>query len=283
MSLDPRRIAGRRVADRVFTGFCILSAVLAVGALVAILGSLAVEGVKGLNLAVFTADTPAPGSVGGLRNALVGSVMLCGAAMLVAGAVGLLAGTWLAEFGGDHPYAKLVRFVNDVLLSAPSVLIGLFVYQVVVAPTHGFSGWAGAIALALVAAPVVTRTTEDVLKLQSRQLRESGLALGAPRWIAIRAILWRSAGSGIVTGALLAFARISGETAPLLFTSLGNQFFSLDMSGPISALPTAIFTFALSAYDDWRRLAWAGALLIAGAVLLINVLVRVLAREPRRS
>ena len=283
MSERTARLARRRAANAAFIGFCIGAAVLSVGALLTILGSLVVQGVQGLNLALFTADTPAPGSPGGLRNAIVGSLLMCLSAMAGAGTVGLLAGTWLAEYGGDSAYAKVVRFVNDVLLSAPSILIGLFVYQLVVAPLHGFSGWAGALALALMAAPVVTRTTEDVLKLQSKQLRESGLALGAPKWTAIRSILWKSAGGGIATGALLAFARISGETAPLLFTSLGNQFFSWDMGKPISALPTAIFAFALSAYDDWRRLAWAGALLIAGAVLLVNVLVRLLAREPRRA
>jgi phosphate transport system permease protein len=176
-----------------------------------------------------------------------------------------------------------VRFVNDVLLSAPSILIGLFMYEVVVAPMKGFSGWAGALALGLIATPVVTRTTEDVLKLQSRALRESGVALGAPLWVTIRHIMWKAAGSGIVTGGLLAFARISGETAPLLFTALNNQFFSLDMGKPMANLPVVIFNFALSAYDDWRRLAWVGALLIAFAVLSINILVRVIAREPKRS
>ena len=176
-----------------------------------------------------------------------------------------------------------MRFVNDVLLSAPSILIGLFVYEVMVRPLGGFSGYAGALALALIAAPVVTRTTEDVLKLQPRSLRESGVALGSPLWTTIRKVLWRAAGGGIVTGGLLAFARISGETAPLLFTSLNNQFFSVDMGKPIANLPVVIFNFALSAYDDWRRLAWVGALLIAMAVLGINILVRVLAREPRRS
>jgi phosphate transport system permease protein len=266
-----------------FVGFCLLSTAIALTALAAILVSLLVEGVGGLNLAVFTHSTPAPGSMGGLANAIVGSLMLCAVAMAGAVVVGVLAGTWLAEYSADSHYAKVVRFMNDVLLSAPSILIGLFVYEIVVAPSHGFSGWAGALALALLAAPVVTRTTEDVLKLQSRTLRESGVALGTPLWTTIRKILWRAAGGGIITGALLAFARISGETAPLLFTSLGNQFFSLDMGKPIASLPQVIFNFALSAYDDWRRLAWVGALLIAVAVLSINILVRVLAREPRRS
>src|SRR5665213_1440291 len=180
-------------------------------------------------------------------------------------------------------YARLVRFMKDILLSAPSILVGLFIYYVAVRPVHGFSGYAGSLALALIAVPVVTRTTEDMLKLQPTALRESGVALGTPVWITIRRIIWRASAGGMITGGLLAFARISGETAPLLFTSLGNQFFSLDMGKPISNLPVVIFNFALSAYDDWRRLAWVGAVLITAAVLGVNILVRVLSREPRRS
>ena len=273
----------RKLLNGGFVVLCTLATLLALGALVAILWSLVTQGIGGLNLDVLTKDTPAPSSPGGLRNALVGSLLLCVAGMAIAVVVGLLAGTWLAEYGAGGRYASVVRFVNDVLLSAPSILIGLFVYQLIVAPLHGFSGWAGAAALALIAVPVVTRTTEDVLKLQSRQLRESGVALGAPLWTVIRSILWKAAGGGIITGALLAFARISGETAPLLFTSLNNQFFSVDMGKPIANLPVVIFNFALSAYDDWRRLAWVGALIIATAVLLINVAVRSLSRETSRS
>lgn len=277
-ALDRR---GRRgLANVAFISFCWLSAALAIAALLAILASLVVQGIGGLNVHVVTLDTPAAGSVGGLRNAIVGSLMICVLAMIMAVVVGVLAGTWLAEYGRDSRYASVVRFLNDVLLSAPSILVGLFVYELLVKPFHGFSGWAGAVALALIAAPVVTRTTEDVLKLQARQLRESGIALGAPVWTTIHQIMWRAAGGGIVTGALLAFARISGETAPLLFTSLNNQFFSWNMSKPMANLPTVIFNYALSAYDDWRRLAWVGALLIAGAVLAINILVRALSREP---
>ena len=280
VSFDRR---GRRsLATAAFTGFCWLAAGLAVVALLAILASLVTQGIGGLNLAVFTQSTPAAGDTGGLANAIVGSVMMCVTAMLVAVVVGVLAGTWLAEYGREHPYAQAVRFLNDVLLSAPSILIGLFVYELAVKPLHGFSGWAGALALALIAAPVVTRTTEDVLKLQSRQLRESGVALGTPLWTTIRTILWRSAGGGIITGALLAFARISGETAPLLFTSLSNNFFSWNMGGQMANLPVVIFNFALSADEGWRRLAWVGALLIAAAVLAINVVVRALSREPSR-
>ena len=275
---------GRRsLANGLFIGFCWFAAVLAVAFLVAILASLVVQGVGGVNANVFTKDTPAPDSVGGLRNAILGSLMMCAVAMVAALFVGVLAGTWLAEYGREGRYAQVVRFVNDVLLSAPSILVGLFVYELLVRPLHGFSGWAGAAALALLAAPVVTRTTEDVLKLQSRQLRESGIALGTPLQMTIRRIMWRAAGGGIVTGGLLAFARISGETAPLLFTSLNNQFFSWNMGKPMANLPTVIFNYALSAYDDWRRLAWVGALLIAAAVLGINIAVRALHREPRRS
>ena len=273
------RRARRGGANVAFIGFCWFSALLAIAALLAILASLVVQGIGGLNLHVLTLDTPAAGSPGGLRNAILGSLMICVLAMLIAVFVGVLAGTWLAEYGREGRYASVVRFVNDVLLSAPSILVGLFVYELLVKPFHGFSGWAGAVALALIAAPVVTRTTEDVLKLQARQLRESGIALGTPVWTTIRLIMWRAAGGGIITGALLAFARISGETAPLLFTALNNQFFSLNMSKPMANLPTVIFNYALSAYDDWRRLAWVGALLIAATVLGINILVRALSRE----
>lgn len=274
---------GRRsLANGAFIAACAFATLLALLFLVAILVSLVVQGFGGLNLAVFTQSTPAPGSPGGLANAIVGSLMMCAVAMVLAIGVGVLAGTWLAEYARESAYGKVVRFTNDVLLSAPSILVGLFIYQLLVRPFHGFSGFAGSVALALLAAPVVTRTTEDVLRLQSRQLRESGVALGAPLWTAIRAILWRASAGGIITGGLLAFARISGETAPLLFTALNNQFFSLDMTKPIGNLPTVIFNYALSAYDDWRRLAWVGALLITIAVLGANVIVRTLAREKRR-
>ena len=279
-----RRSGGaRKLSNALFVAACAVCTVLALLFLVAILAALIVKGIGGVNLAVFTMSTPAPGSPGGLANAIVGSLMLCAAAMLIAVVVGVLAGTWLAEYARDSAYGKLVRFTNDVLLSAPSILIGLFIYQIAVRPLHGFSGVAGALALALLAAPVVTRTTEDVLRLQSRQLRESGIALGAPLWTTIRKIMWRAAAGGIITGGLLAFARISGETAPLLFTSLNNQFFSLDMTKPMANLPTVIFNYALSAYDDWRRLAWVGALLIAVAVLGANILVRALSAEKNRS
>jgi phosphate transport system permease protein len=276
-------IAQRKATNAVFVGLCWLATIIALGALCAILFSLLTQGVGGMNLDIFTKDTPAPGSVGGLRNAIVGSIMMCAMAMLIAVTVGVLAGTWLAEYAGDSAYGKVVRFVNDVLLSAPSILIGLFIYQILVKPLHGFSGFAGAVALAFLATPVITRTTEDVLKLQPSALREAGVALGSPLASTIRRVLWRAAQTGILTGGLLAFARISGETAPLLFTALNNQFFSANMTKPMANLPTVIFNYALSAYDDWRRLAWAGALVIAVAVLSINIIARILSRETRRS
>ncbi len=281
MARNSAHSALRKTANFGFALFCNLATFLALGALALILYSLLSQGLGGLNLAVFTKTTPAPGSPGGLSNAIVGSLMLCAIAMVIAIVVGVLAGTWLAEFGGESLYAKVIRFVNDVLLSAPSILVGLFVYQLVVAPLHGFSGFAGALALALIAIPVVTRTTEDVLKLQPHALRESGVALGAPNWTVVRKILWRAAGGGIVTGGLLAFARISGETAPLLFTALNNQFFSLNMARPMANLPVVIFNYALSAYDDWRRLAWVGAILITGAVLAAQIIARILVRGAR--
>jgi len=271
----------RQVANGIFVAATGVATAIALSALAFILYSLFRQGVGGLDVAVFTKSTPAPGSPGGLLNAIVGSVLLCGAAMVGSLVVGILAGTWLAEMGGSTPYGHLVRFLNDVLLSAPSILVGLFVYEILVKPFHGFSGWAGAVALALLATPIVTRTTEDILNLQPHALREAGMALGAPQWVTIRKIVWRAAGGGLLTGGLLGFARISGETAPLLFTALNNQFFSLDMSKPMASLPAVIFQYALSAYDDWRRLAWAGALLIAVAVLGVNIVGRLLAREPR--
>ena len=276
-------IARRKAVNAFFVVLCWIAAAIALAMLAAILFSLIKEGSAGMNLQIFTMDTPAAGSVGGLRHAIGGSIMMCAIAMVLAVVVGILAGTWLAEYAVDSAYGKVVRFVNDVLLSAPSILIGLFVYGILVKPFHGFSGFAGSVALALLAAPVVTRTTEDVLKLQPPALREAGVALGSPLASTIQRVLWRSAQTGILTGALLAFARISGETAPLLFTALNNQFFSWNMSKPMANLPTVIFNFALTAYDDLRRLAWAGAMVIALAVLAVNIIARTLARENRQS
>ena len=277
------RIVRRRLTNIAFSAFCTFVTGVALIALAAILWSLLSQGIGGLNLAVFTQSTPAPGSEGGLANAIVGSIMMCALAMVLAVVVGVLAGTWLSEYAGSSRYGSVVRFINDVLLSAPSILVGLFVYELLVAPFKGFSGLAGAAALALIAIPVITRTTEDVLSLQPKTLREAGVALGAPYSFIVRAVLWRAAGAGMITGGLLAFARISGETAPLLFTALNNQFFSVDLTKPTANLPVVIFQYALSAYDDWRRLAWAGALLIAAAVLGVTILARAVAKEPSRS
>jgi phosphate transport system permease protein len=276
-------IARRKIGNAAFVVFCWITAAVALAALAAILFSLLKDGLGGMNLKIFTMDTPAPGSPGGLRNAIVGSIMLCALAMVIAVTIGVLAGTWLAEYAGDTMYGKIVRFVNDVLLSAPSILVGLAIYELLVAPFHGFSGFAGSVALALLATPVVTRTTEDVLKLQPAALREAGVALGSPLASTIRRILWRSARTGILTGGLLAFARISGETAPLLFTALNNSNFNWNMTKAMANLPSVIFQDGLSAFDDLRQLAWAGALLIAVAVLSVNVIARILARENRQS
>jgi phosphate transport system permease protein len=281
--MSAAKLVRRRLGDVVFKVFCILVTALALVALAAILWSLLSQGLGGLNLDVFTKRTMSTGSHGGLANAIAGSIMMCSLAMVLALTVGILAGTWLAEYGGRSAYGAVVRFLNDVLLSAPSILVGLFVYEMLVRPFHGFSGIAGAVALALLAVPLITRTTEDVLQLQAGTLREAGVALGAPLSYVIHKILWRSARSGLLTGALLAFARISGETAPLLFTALNNQFFNFDLRQQTANLPVVIFNFALSPYDDWRRLAWAGALLIAGAVLAVTIVARIVAREQRRS
>ena len=271
----------RRISNYVFVVLTAIATLIALTALVLILWSLLIKGVGGLDLKIFTMTQPAPGSEGGLSNAIMGSIMMCSVGMVLAIIVGILAGTWLSEYGGNTAYGSVVRFLNDVLLSAPSILVGLFVYEILVQPVHGFSGWAGAVALAILATPIVTRTTEDILSLQPSALREAGMALGASRAYVIRRIVWKSARTGLVTGALLGFARISGETAPLLFTALGNQFFSTSLTQPMASLPTTIFQFALSAYDDWQRLAWVGALLIAAAVLSINIIGRILAREAR--
>jgi phosphate transport system permease protein len=283
MAVSARHVATRRLANVLFVGFCGLVTVIALGALALILYSLVTQGIGGMNLDIFTKSTPAAGTPGGLINAIVGSIMMSVLAMMIALFIGVLAGTWLSEYSGQSRFGDVVRFLNDVLLSAPSILIGLFVYEVLVFPFKTFSGLAGAVALALLAAPVITRTTEDVLKLQPVALRESGVALGAPVWHVIRSIIWRGAASGILTGALLAFARISGETAPLLFTALNNQFFNWDMRHPMASLPVVIFQDALTPYPDLNRLAWAGALLIAAAVLAVTIIARAFSKDQKRS
>jgi phosphate transport system permease protein len=244
-----------------------------------ILAVLFAKGIGALGPALFLQTTPPPGSAGGLANAIAGSLLIVGVATLVATPVGILAGIYLAEYGRDGWVARLTRFINDILLSAPSIVHGLFVYTVYVLNVGHFSGWAGSAALGLIAVPVVVRTTENMLRLVPASLREAAVALGAPMHEVILAVTLRAVRGGVVTGILLAVARMSGETAPLLFTALNNQFWSLDMNAPMANLPVVIFQFALSPYDDWRELAWGGAFLITLAVLVINILARTVFRQ----
>ncbi|MCX7245619.1 MAG: phosphate ABC transporter permease PstA [Burkholderiales bacterium] len=245
-----------------------------------ILSILFIKGFSAINWAMFTASTPAPGSEGGgLANAIVGSIMLIGCCTLISTPIGVLAGLYLAEYGDRSKVAGVTRFVTDIMLSAPSIVIGLFVYALVVAQVRHFSGWAGTLALALIAIPVVVRTTENMLHLVPGSLREAAYALGTPKWKVAFWITLRAAKSGVITGILLALARISGETAPLLFTALNNQFFSTNMNAPMANLPVVIFQFAMSPYDNWVSLAWGGSLLITLAVLGLNILARVVFRE----
>jgi phosphate transport system permease protein len=232
------------------------------------------KGITVFGPSLFTQMTPPPGQAGGLANAIFGSVMIVGAAILIATPIGIMAGIYLAEVGRTNRIAQVTRFVNDILLSAPSIVIGLFVYSLVVATLKHYSGWAGAIALAIIAVPVVVRTTETMLLLVPNSMREAAVALGAPQWRVVLTVTLKSVKGGVVTGILLALARISGETAPLLFTSLNNQFWSTDMNAPMANLPVVIFQFAMSPYEEWQQLAWAGALLITVAVLLLNILAR---------
>ena len=244
-----------------------------------ILFTLFSKGLTAFGPALFTQMTPPPGSDGGLANAIYGSVMIVGAAIFIATPIGIMAGIYLAEIGRDSWVAKTTRFINDILLSAPSIVIGLFVYTLVVANVSHYSGWAGAVALAIIAVPVVVRTTETMLLLVPNSMREAAVALGAPQWRVVLMVTLKSVQGGVVTGVLLALARISGETAPLLFTSLNNQFWSNDMNAPMANLPVVIFQFAMSPYEEWQRLAWAGALLITLAVLLLNIVARTLFRQ----
>jgi len=253
------------------------------GWLVLILGALLWEGVSGLSLQVFTEMTPPPGSAGGLLNPIVGSLILTGLAVAIGTPLGILAGTYMAEYGRYDKLTTVVRFINDILLSAPSIVVGLFIYEVMVAPMGHFSGIAGAVALAVIVVPVVVRTTEDMLLLLPDQLREAATSIGMPRAVMITRIAYRAARAGMITGVLLAVARISGETAPLLFTALNNQFWSLDLNAPVASLPVVIFQFALSPYKEWQQLAWTGALIITLAVLVLSIVARALAstrKEP---
>ncbi|MGD8380148.1 MAG: phosphate ABC transporter permease PstA [Gammaproteobacteria bacterium] len=243
-----------------------------------LLWTLVSHGLQYVDLSTFTERTPSPGNAGGLGNAIIGSLLLTGVGVAVGAPVGVLAGTYLSEFGRGARIAGVIRFINDILLSAPSIILGVFVYDIVVVPTGHFSGWAGALALAFIMMPVVVRTTEDMLRLVPDQLREAAAALGAPQWRVVVAIVYRSSLAGILTGILLGVARISGETAPLLFTALNNQFWSSDLNHPMSNLPVVIFQFAMSPYEDWQHLAWAGALIITFSILLLNIVARFVLR-----
>ncbi len=269
----------RRIVNTINLTFSILAMAFGLFWLFWILFTLFEKGLGGISIATFTQMTPAPGSTGGLLNAIAGSLAMVTLATLIGTPVGIMAGTYLAEYGQRGWLAPVTRFINDILLSAPSIVIGLFVYTVYVAKMGHFSGWAGALALSLIVIPVVVRTTEDMLRLIPDSLREAAAALGAPQWKIVTLVTWRASKVGIMTGVLLAIARISGETAPLLFTSLNNQFWNADMNQPMANLPVVIFQFAMSPYENWQELAWTGALLITLSVLGLNIAARFFLRK----
>ena len=273
--------AGRRRRNVVMMTLSWAATLFGLGWLVLILGALLWQGFSGLSFKVFTEMTPPPGADGGLLNPIVGSLIMTGLGVAIGTPVGILAGTYMAEYGRHSKLTSVVRFINDILLSAPSIVIGLFVYEVMVVTMGHFSGIAGAVALAIIVIPVVVRTTEDMLLLVPNTLREAAAALGLPRAYIVRRIAYRAASAGIITGILLAIARISGETAPLLFTALNNQFWSTNLNAPMASLPAVIFQFALSPYNDWQRLAWTGALLITAAVLTLSILARILSASRK--
>lgn len=274
------RYQRRRFVNIMTLGSSVIVTLLGIAILFSILSTVITHGMAALSPDLFTHMTPPPGGKGGLLNAIVGSLIITGIAIAIGAPVGILAGTFLAEFGRGT-FADATRFISDILLSAPSILIGLFVFEVAVVTVGHFSAWAGALALAIIAVPVMLRTTEDMLRLVPNDLREAAAALGAPQWKIVVKICFRAVRTGIVTGVLLAFARISGETAPLLFTALNNQFWSTDVNGPMANLPAVIFQFAMSPYDDWQRLAWAGALLTTVAILALSIAARILLASPK--
>jgi phosphate transport system permease protein len=274
--------AARRRRNGIAMALSLAATAFGLGWLVLILGVLLWEGLGGLSLAVFTEMTPPPGAAGGLLNPIVGSLIMTTLAVAVGTPIGILAGTYMAEYGRYDRLTTIVRFINDILLSAPSIVIGLFIYEIMVAPLGHFSGYAGAVALAVIVIPVVVRTTEDMLTLVPDQLREAAASVGMPRAVIITRIAYRAARAGMLTGVLLAVARVSGETAPLLFTALNNQFFSVNMNQPMASLPVVIFQFALSPYKDWQKLAWTGALIITFTVLALSIIARILA-APRKT
>jgi len=277
------RYPGRRRRNAVAMTLSLAATAFGVGWLVLILGSLLWHGFSGLSLAVFTQMTPPPGATGGLLNPLIGSLIITALAVMIGTPIGVLAGTYMAEYGRYDRLTSIVRFINDILLSAPSIVVGLFIYEVMVAPMGHFSGLAGGVALAVIVIPVVVRTTEDMLMLVPNALREAATSIGLPRSMAITQICYRAARAGMVTGVLLAVARISGETAPLLFTALNNQFWSTNLNAPMASLPVVIFQFALSPYKDWQSLAWTGALIITLAVLALSISARALVASGRQS
>jgi phosphate transport system permease protein len=273
----------RRKNNAIATGLAWLATAFGLFWLALILGALVYEGARGLSPAVFSQMTPPPGSQGGLSNAIAGSLLMSAIGVAIGTPLGMLAGTYLAEYGRHTKLAMIVRFINDILLSAPSIVIGLFVYEILVYPMGHFSAISGAVALSLLVVPVVLRTTEDMLLLVPGSMREAAAALGAPRALVIGKIAYRAAKAGLITGILLAVARVSGETAPLLFTALNNQFWSANLNAPMASLPVVIFQFALSPYKDWRQLAWTGALLITVAVLSLSIVARTLGAGRRKS
>ena len=275
--------ARRRLRNRIVMVLSYAATGVGLGWLALILGTLVFEGASGLSLKVFTEMTPPPGADGGLLNPIVGSLIMTAIAVAIGTPVGILAGTYMAEYGRYSKLAHVVRFINDILLSAPSIVIGLFIYELMVAPMGHFSGIAGAVALAVLVIPVVVRTTEDMLSLVPKELREAATALGMPLAYVIGKVSYRAARAGIITGILLAIARISGETAPILFTALNNQFFSTNLNAPMASLPAVIFQFALSPYQDWQKLAWTGALIITMAVLALSITARMLASSRKMS
>jgi phosphate transport system permease protein len=277
------RYSGRRRNNTVAAALSLIATAFGLGWLVLILGSLLWEGFSGLSIAVFTEMTPPPGASGGLLNPIVGSLILTILAVLIGTPIGVLAGTYMAEYGRYDRLSSAVRFINDILLSAPSIVVGLFIYEIMVAPMGHFSGLAGSVALAMLVIPVVVRTTEDMLTLVPDALREAATSIGLPRSLTIRHICYRAARAGMVTGVLLAVARISGETAPLLFTSLNNQFWSTNLNAPVASLPVVIFQFALSPYKDWQSLAWTGALIITFTVLALSISARALLPAGKQS
>lgn len=284
-SFDASLYNRRKLTNAVGLTLAALSMVIGLAGLLWILWTLAINGLPALlNADFFTKSTPAPGSEGGgMANAIVGSLMIVGFATLVSTPIGILAGIYLSEFGKTSRFAQVTRFVVDIMLSAPSIVVGLFVFAIAVATVKHFSGWAGSLALSLIAIPVVVRTTENMLALVPGSLREAAFALGAPRWKVSLSVTLRAVRGGVVTGVLLAVARMIGETAPLLFTALNNQFFSTDMSRPMANLPVVIYNFAMSPYEDWQRLAWGGAALIALIVLAINIAARAFFRSKAQA